>query len=290
MRRWRVITLVLMVLLGVATPARAALQPRSTAVGPGDVYLALGDSLATGYEEPANADGQPGYPEGIAAALRAEQPSLALVNLGRDGESSASMVSGGQLDAAVLAIRQQQAAGKKVGLVTLSIGGNDIARIIPPPFNEGANPAATLAVFTTNLGTILDQLLAAITVDGVRQADLVVMDYYNPYPGFAIPPPFGDGQRLADIWVPQFNAAIGEVAAARGIPVAQAAQAVAGREAELLYVTRPYYIPSSPTDPAIAARYDYHPRPAGHAVLADAFLKAAGYRAVPQALLPLLVR
>lgn len=46
-------------------PARAVPTPLPAAVGPGEVYLALGDSLATGDEAPANTAEEgnlPGYP------------------------------------------------------------------------------------------------------------------------------------------------------------------------------------------------------------------------------------
>lgn len=250
-------------------------------VGPGAVYLALGDSLATGTEEPNNDDGLPGYPAVLFERLRTRYPTIGYENLARDGEDTSTIrAAGGQLDQAIVRINELRAAGTPVRLVTLSIGGNDIVSILPP---NNADPSATLATFRANFATILDRLQAALlATEEQPQADLLVMDYYNPYPGL---PLLGIGAMAAE-WIPQFNAAISELAAERGIPVAAVAAAFVGREVELIYVQRPY--PTSFLDPLIRQRLDYHPRPAGHAVIAAAFWRANGYGSTVY--LPIIVR
>lgn len=246
--------------------ARADTPPGYEPAGPGDIYLALGDSLTTGTEEDKNNDGEPGYPTIISATLRTKYPDLAMHLLGKDGESSSTMISGGQLDAAVAYIADQRAIGKQVGLVTLSIGGNDMISILPQPLGESANGEAILRTFESNLATILDQLLAALEDDaGVRQGDLILMDYYNPYPGQPIPPP--DGENLTDIWVPRFNTVITQTAAARGLPVANVHDrfAAAGEDEQLLFVDFD------------TMNYDYHPTLAGHEAIANRFIGASSY-------------
>ncbi len=239
-------------------------------VEPGAVYLALGDSLATGTEEPNNDDGLPGYPAVLFERLRTRYPTIDYENLARDGEDSTTILAAdGQLDQAIARINELDAAGTPVGLVTLSIGGNDIVSILPP---NNADPAATLATFRANFAIVLDRLQAALfAADQQRQGNLLVMDYYNPYPGL---PLLGIGD-MAGEWIPQFNAAIRDIASERGIPVAAVAEAFVGREVELIYVQRPY--PTSFLDPLIRQRLDYHPRPAGHEIIAAAFWRANGY-------------
>src|SRR5947209_7323133 len=95
-------------------------------------YLALGDSLAFGYQ-PTRVFDQ-GYVQQLSATLQARQPNLVLDNLGCPGETSGSMRRGGicpypggasQLDTALAFLRAHRGA---VRLVTIDIGGNDVDR------------------------------------------------------------------------------------------------------------------------------------------------------------------
>lgn len=267
-----IIVCLLLFISGSSWPVGAVIGQAASdgPVGPGAVYLALGDSLATGTEESNNDDGLPGYPAVLFERLRTRYPAIDYENLARDGEDSTTMLAAdGQLDQAIARINELGVAGTPVGLVTLSIGGNDIVSILPP---NNADPAATLATFRANFAIVLDRLQAALlATDGQRQADLLVMDYYNPYPGLLL---LGIGD-MAGEWIPQFNAAIRDIASERGIPVVRVADAFVGREVDLIYVQRPY--PTSFLDPLIRQRLDYHPRPAGHEIIAAAFWRANGY-------------
>lgn len=263
-------------------PALAASPPGYVPVGPGTTYLSLGDSLATGTEEAGNVDALPGYPDLVFSGLKARYPSLVQRNLGVDGETSTSFLTG-QIKEAEALIAAERAAGRPVGLVTVSIGGNDLYATLPSPFGSNVEPETALATFRSNLPVILDRLLAALTDStGVRQGDLIITDLYNPYPGLEIP---GRG-KLADTYIPQFNAIVKEVAAARGVPVAEVGAAFAGREADYIYVQRPY---ASFSDPQIRTKYDFHPRPAGHRAIADQVLAATGYP-LTRSYLPFVLR
>lgn len=272
----RLLVLVMLVGLSATLPAaRAAVPPGYAPVGLGDVYLALGDSIATGTEAAGNNDDRPGYPSNLLPLLQRISPDVELVLLARDGETSTSLLAaGGQIDDAIDLIEARRATGERVGLVTLTIGGNDIIELLRRfPADPDTAFAGALEEFEANFATILDRLLAALEdQNGIREGNLLVMDYYNPYPDFDIP---GYGE-LADEWVPQFNAVLREIALARGVPVAEVAQAFAGNEVELLYVQRPY--PTSLFEPDLETRLDYHPRPAGHEVIAGEFLAVSGYR------------
>ena len=58
-------------------------------------YLALGDSLAAGYQPDRGPDPTGGYADDVLAGIRATQPKTTLVNLACPGERSTTMVSGG---------------------------------------------------------------------------------------------------------------------------------------------------------------------------------------------------
>jgi lysophospholipase L1-like esterase len=252
----------------LAAPARAADPPASAPIGPGDVYLALGDSLVTGDEAPANNDGQPGFPAYLHEVLSATRP-ISYTNLGVSGETSTSLrTPGGQLDRALGFIAQQQAAGRRVSPVTLSIGGNDMVGVL---LNNTTTLTAALTLFRSNFEQTLDQLTAALTVNGARAGDIVVLRYYNPYPGLAAASPLPLNAN-PDTDVPKFNQVIEEVAAARGVAVADGYTPFLGRQADLTFVRFPYIF-----FPFLEANFDYHPREAGHRILARAFADATGY-------------
>lgn len=261
-----------------AAPARAADPPAYTPVGPGDVYLALGDSLVTGDEAQANDDNLPGYPFYLHEILTATRP-ISYTNLGVSGETSSSLrTPGGQLERALGFIAQQQVAGRRVSPVTLSIGGNDMVGVL---LNNTTTVTAALSLFRSNFEQTLDQLTAALTVNGTRTGDIIVLRYYNPYPGLAAQVPSLNANPDTD--VPKFNQVIEEVAAARGVAVADGYTPFLGREAELTFVRFPYIL-----FPFLEANFDYHPREAGHRVLAGAFADATGYALKrPQLYLPI---
>lgn len=265
-----VLALTVVISLGKHPAAYALVPPDYVPAGPGDIYMALGDSLATGTEYPGNNDNLPGYPAMLLAHAQGINPALGYENLAINGETSSSMLAaGGQLDTAIARIQEVGAAGKRVGLVTVSIGGNDAVSIL---FPGGDEPAEVLATFETNFATILDRLQPALKDDnGVVQGDLLVMELYNPYPGL---PLLGIGE-LADEWVPKFNASIRSIAADRGIPVAEVGTAFVGNEAGYIFVERPY--PDSPLDPELLRKLDYHPRQAGHQAIADGLFAVSGY-------------
>lgn len=293
-RRARALALLILALLPLlALPAGAAVPAASAPVGPGDIYLALGDSLPAGFE--VADDGQPGYPALLHAGLLALRPGIALENMGRatapggsGGETSTTFrAPGGQLEQAVAFIQARRAEGKVVSPVTLSIGGNDAVGVILPGSSTTVTDALTL--YRANLELILDTLVAALTEGGVRTGDLLVQNYYNAFPGLANDlryQPFLNGVN-PDVDMPRFNQIIAEEAAERGITVADVYTPFLGREALYTHVTIPYIAPTL-DQTVLAQNFDFHPRPSGHRAIAGAFLGASGY--LPTLYLPLVVR
>jgi lysophospholipase L1-like esterase len=280
------LALALLALAPLLSPAARAADPPPARVGPGDLYLALGDSLATGDEAAVNDDKLPGYPAYLRDLLVASRP-ISYTNLGVSGETSTSMrAAGGQLDKAVAFIAAQRAAGRTVSPVTLSVGGNDAVGLILP--GATSNLTDTLVAFRANYQAILDALLAANSDGAQRRGDLIVMNYYNPYPGLKQDPFYGPQIAVdPDTDLPKFNQIIAEEAGKRGVPVVDAYSAFRGREAALLFVKIPYVPTFDPGQ--LPALFDYHPREAGHRLLAERFALATGYAVkLPRAYLPLL--
>lgn len=256
------------IVLLLALPTSASAQPMPLSPR----YLAMGDSLSLGVEAPGNDDGVGGYPDLIFDRLRGDDPAMIMENVGRSGETSSTMISGGQLAAAESALNGAQYGYLCYKAVTLSIGGNDFGKIL----TGETTPEVAIPQFRTNLRTILSRIIAASENWPSCRTSIAMMDYYNPYPGLPIPP---SNQPLADIYQPQLNEIIHEVAAEFGVPVASVANKFVGREGELLYVNQGIYtnpLLRLPFTPWFETNVDFHPRPAGHAVIADAFWAVLG--------------
>jgi lysophospholipase L1-like esterase len=184
----------LLLLAGVpeALAASSANSQASSLVGPKQYYLALGDSLAFGYQP--DFDFFHGYADDFFRNLQSHGVK-SLANMGCPGESSQTFIHGGcphpylrkfpylgpQLSAAVSYLRTF--AGQ-VSPVTLDIGSNDLL----PDFDPSTCTLnvsefhTDLATLDSNLkGTILPALQAALTVHGRLTGDLVLMNYYDPY-------------------------------------------------------------------------------------------------------------
>jgi lysophospholipase L1-like esterase len=193
------LTLALLLLFVIAPAAMAASQsqhhtrPQKFAlVGPKQHYLALGDSLAYGFQP--NLDFSDDYADDFFSNLQGHGVKD-VANMGCPGETSVTFLNGkcpypflrkfpylgSQLNAALLYLLFNRG---KVSPVTLDIGAKDV---------KGDINTRTCAVnqqqFQIDLATldynlshiILPQLHAALTVNGQVTGDLVVMNYYDPY-------------------------------------------------------------------------------------------------------------
>jgi lysophospholipase L1-like esterase len=155
-------------------------------VAPVSYYLALGDSLSQGVQPNAagtSVETGQGYANQVYATLLPGHPALRLVKLGCPGETTSTMIHGGicryrggsQLAAAVAFLRAHRG---HVFLITIDIGAND-----PEDCGGKPGPSQIVHCFVTdvpqavsNLGTIMSRLRAAAG-PGVR---FVGMSYYLP--------------------------------------------------------------------------------------------------------------
>lgn len=172
-------------MLVLATALVAAWSaPEASAQNPSaPAYVGLGDSLAVGVgaSDQASTAYVPLFHSFLKEVI---DPAIQLRNFAVRGETSTSMVNSGQLDAALAEIANRQGnatPSDDVRVITLDIGGNDLASVLQGPCVSGltAGCAAalqtTLVTFSANLGNILSQLRAAAGPD----ARIIVMTYFN---------------------------------------------------------------------------------------------------------------
>ena len=218
----------------------------------GDVMVALGDSIAAGIGAGHVSEGCMWL---LAGDLRRLRPGLEFEHLAVPSETSATMLApGGQLDRAEVVVGAAVDAGRSVGPVLVSIGGNDIleAGLI------GDDEA--LLRLEENLGAILRRLDSALRRGDRRLPEVgVVQTVYNPFEAL----PAGSADSMAPHRAARsgYNAAIRRVAQNMGVRVADIASLFRGRCEELTWVRTG----------------DIHPTGAGHALIAAECMRVGGW-------------
>ncbi len=165
-----------------SAPASAAGTPSPSASAAGGLYVALGDSLAAGYQPGGAELRDTAYPALTAARLGAKGGELTLENLGCSGETTGSLVKGGKCDFAAGSQLEQAEKLLKgsddVALVTIDIGGNDLLRCVRGGAQiDTACVKSGVATVKKNLPTILKRLRTAAGPD----VPVLVLGYYNPW-------------------------------------------------------------------------------------------------------------
>jgi lysophospholipase L1-like esterase len=197
---------------------------------PKSVYLALGDSLAFGYQQAKFNANLPtenpavyntGYVDDFAQQLNAIDPGIETVNLGCPGETTDSFLglaacpyhppfslhsnyTGSQIDAALAVLDDHPG---QVSPVTIDIGANDLLALVRSCTTStgidincvAAGSPATVEYIQANLSTILGKIR-----DAAPYTEIIVLGNYNPLivsaPG-------------SDALAAQGNAALAETAA-----------------------------------------------------------------------------
>jgi|GEM_PF-575134 hypothetical protein len=157
-------------------------------VGPKRYFLALGDSLAYGYQP--NFDFYDGYNDDFYAALQANYPDLLMYDLSCPGETSGSYMHDtcphkmllkhwyleSQMQTALNFINDHPG---EVSPVTLDMGANDVLACINATTGQ-INLVCVKQVFKNlahNLPIIYGSLVQALH----GQGDLMITDYYDPF-------------------------------------------------------------------------------------------------------------
>jgi lysophospholipase L1-like esterase len=193
-------------------------------------YMVMGDSLGSGYGAIPQTNGYAYqlYHSGVFDKV----PQTLFCNASVIGVTSAD----------VLANQVPQAFVFRPDVVTLTVGGNDLAKIM-----EGADPQTVLAEFQDNLTKILYALVIELNAK-VYIANLYVIE--------AIP--------QADFIVPLFNNIVSGVASGFGdVSVADLYSQFQGKQGLLLIERND------------AAALEIHPSNAGHTAIAKAFIEVS---------------
>ena len=141
-----------------------------------DWYLALGDSLTVGVG--AARPAEDGYAAQLQRRLADGRATPVATNLAVSGATTRSMISGGQLQRAADFVRER---GDTPGLVTISIGGNDGARLYAPCAFGTVEQCRTLAeTALAATDTDLATILRTIRDTAGPRTQIVVLTYYNP--------------------------------------------------------------------------------------------------------------
>jgi len=263
-----------------STAARRSSQP--VYQPPQRYYLALGDSIAYGYQPTKKPGARPaafetGYVDVFAARLRKLSPKIQLVNYGCPGESTATFTGGGcsasadgfklhdafrgsQLRAALSFLRSHRG---QVSPVTLTLWGNDWLPVVLDECKNDvacirAHAPARIASFRARLTSILRQLRAA-----APSAEIIVTGAWDLEPEQL--------EQLARVYR-SLDASIARAASAAGARVAEALPVFNPRGSTRLQTARLC------TLTFICSKGDPHPTDTGYRALADAFMRASGYR------------
>jgi lysophospholipase L1-like esterase len=265
--------------------AAAAASPKFSS--PKRYSLALGDSLAFGYQEakflqmvaagaydPAGFDS--GYVDLFGARLETVRPGSTTVNYSCPGETSATFVNAGcffrssvplplhddypattpQLTAAVAFLRAHPG---EVSPITLSLGADDF--LLPYLFACNRSLACVEPAIPALLSQVrrnLDVVLATLA-DASPDSELILIAYYNP---FALNDP------ATTAVVQQLNDVVAEVADAHRARIADAFTTInAGPQPATLCSLTLMCAPFA----------DLHPSDAGYAAIAEDVWAASGY-------------
>lgn len=215
---------------GGTTPANAEHTPDDAVTpAPPPEYVALGDSVAVG-EGASDADTTAYVPvfgrhlsrtltPGRAEAAPGAQETgsyFNTTNFAVGGETSETLITGGQLEAAVGLIETRNSNGSTsddVRVITLTVGGNDLTPLFDycpqvSPYECTQRAEQVLQEYGQHLFVILGQLRAAAG----PESRIVVMTYYNPLVNPACP--LTGFAPLAEVIRVELNSTITGVAAA----------------------------------------------------------------------------
>jgi lysophospholipase L1-like esterase len=238
-------------------------------------YVALGDSLATGDQPAASGElnrlrdangSNRGYVDILHAAMRDKIPGLQLRNFGCGGESTTSLIEGGegfdrvcgyngtsQLAEAVQFPRAHQG---EIAFVATDIGANDGPDGIP--------------AIAANLPVILDAVRDAAG-PGVP---VVGMNYYDPY----LAPVWSDTHDLGALQaevdnIVAFNDFFESVYTASGVPVADVGAAFSVTNVTIQPSGLPFNVEQACRWTWICSVGDPHANDTGYQAIAQAFLQ-----------------
>jgi lysophospholipase L1-like esterase len=245
-----------------ASSAVNAVEPPPERLGPGvvnsttadgnPVYVALGDSLAANV---GVAEARDGYVSRFHNQLELRDGAdYGLRNFGVSGETTGTLIRGGQLDAATAFMERNE-----VAYVTIDIGANNLLGHLGSEACSNSlqdlecqsRLQATFDAYGPDIEVILEEI-----EDAAPDATVVFLTAYNPFS-------LGLGTELeaaTDAALAEFNGIASDIADERGVSVADGFGPM-GRTA-------------GATTHMLDASPDIHPVPIGYDLLAGALLDA----------------
>jgi lysophospholipase L1-like esterase len=268
--------------LALVLTGAVGIVPGVAAAATTHYYLALGDSLSRGYT-PGVGDTDHGYADDLYTTLHAADPTLTLVKLGCSGETTGTMINGGEctdrypVGTSQLAVAEQflrEHAGA-VTFLTLDIGANDVDNCAGNGTIDPVCVSQGLLTITQNLNTILTGLQAAAGPLPVK----VGMNYYDPFLQQYLTGTQGKAVALASLGLLEaLNAVEGTLYGLHGFKIADVASAFHSLDFVSVRNVAPYG--TLPTDVAYICQYTYmcsiqniHATVAGYQLIANAFVK-----------------
>ena len=218
---WLIVTAVATIgmtgtILVIATPGISqAARPTKLAT---PFYLSLGDSWSVGYQP----DGTGGVATAGYTGYVAKKLKMQLENFGCAGATSTSLTEdvgcaspfgppAGTGAVAYPTTTQKDAAldfiglhPGGVGLITVSIGGNDIIPCATALDQVGCIEAAD-ATITASVGGLVDQLSSALTAAGDIHAQIIGQSYLDTFLSSYVNPGGTTGQNLASLSLLAFD-------------------------------------------------------------------------------------
>ena len=274
----RILPLVIASFLALVAPSAAYAGPGGSQGKSGNNatswYLALGDSLAAGYQPGVGDDRTGGYVGGVLDALQDTAPKAKLRNISCSGATTTSLMgtdrcaykAGSQLAEGIEFLKAHKS---KVDLVTIDIGANDVTPCLKAVDLEACARGAVGTVHA-NLTTILGQLRAATGPD----TQIIVLNYYNPFLAAYLTGPAG--QDLATLTTGlqrDLNLAVTGAAATAQSDVADVATAFRSTDTTPVATAYGEMIPTNVATICawtwMCTRMDIHANDAGYAVLAQ---------------------
>ncbi len=195
--RSRLVTLAATVALLAAGGVTAATVTAAGTPANARYYVALGDSLSTGFQPTLQGEGietHSGYVDDIYWQERQYSHNLELVDFGCPGDTTTSLLtgvgnyalaqrlhcdrsSGSQLHAALAFLRTHHQPGQ-VALITIDIGINDLNRC-----SALADPTACLQAGETAIATNLPRILQGLRTAAPAGTAFAAMTLYDTYLG-----------------------------------------------------------------------------------------------------------
>ena len=271
---------------GDATASPTAPAPATPPASPTtgyEVYVALGDSLAAGYQ-PTNPGDRTDPDGGYAGLVRAGLPQPSppdLVNLGCPGETTTTMAEGGrcpypegsQVRAAEELLAKLPGDGERA-LVSVQIGANDVQRCV---VLRGDAPRVDEECVAQGLDSVREQLpdILRRVSSAAPAATLVAVDYYNPFVVAALlgPPSQAFARRTEEVQ-DELNEIVADAASEVGASLATIAPAFTSVPRGATAAT-PAVGPVCSVTWMCAEPPDIHPTDRGYRLIADQVVQAA---------------